>query len=378
MLPKNWIPEWFDDWNAKNPTKNLLKPAIWVGVGGGAAFVAAMVVAFGNPLPNDSLQTGPRGTGMSVTKRENALATPDPSIANYFPNPPYEVTPDDPLAKDVYQNVQVLGELTQSNFTRLMASITQWVAPEQGCTYCHAGANEGNYASDDLYTKVVSRHMIQMTQSINESWGGHVNANKQVGVNCYTCHRGQNVPSNVWFRIAPVNESVAGWSARQNRVTAQSQYTSLPSDALESYLLDTQSIKVHSLQAHVSEDPSDPGVATWQNAERTYSLMNYFSNALGRNCVFCHNSRAFYGSSGQVTPQWATATLGIQMVQQINNDWLVPITDLLPARRLGPVYADVPKAACRTCHKGYQQPLQGTNMIADYPELAATGAPVYD
>jgi len=62
--------------------------------------------------------------------------------------------------------------------------------------------------------------------------------------------------------------------------------------------------------------------------------------------------------------------LGISMVQEMNNDWLVPLRDVYPAHRLGPVYADAPKAACATCHKGYQKPLQGTNMIANYPELA--------
>jgi photosynthetic reaction center cytochrome c subunit len=377
MLPKNWIPEWFDDWNAQHPTKNLLKPAILVGVGGTAIFAVAMFASWGNPLPNESLQTGPRGTGMSVTKFTADLNTPDPAIDEYYAEPPYEVAEGEALAKDVYENVQVLGDLSETNFTRLMNSITLWVSPEQGCTYCHAGANEGNYADDDLYTKVVARSMIQMTQSINDDWYGHVNANAEVGVTCYTCHRGQNVPNNVWFRIAPVNEGVAGWSAVQNRATAQSQFTSLPSDALEKYLLEYEPINVHTLQAHPIDGPSDPGARTWQDTERTYSLMNYFSNSLGRNCLFCHNSRAFYDPA-QVTPQWATASLGIAMVQEVNNDWLVPLTDILPEHRLGPIYADVPKVACKTCHQGYQKPLQGMNVIADYPELAAPGAPVYD
>jgi photosynthetic reaction center cytochrome c subunit len=50
----------------------------------------------------------------------------------------------------------------------------------------------------------------------------------------------------------------------------------------------------------------------------------------------------------------------------------------LPENRLGPIYADAPKAACKTCHKGYQQPLQGTNVIKDWPELATvSGEPDY-
>ena len=70
-----------------------------------------------------------------------------------------------------------------------------------------------------------------------------------------------------------------------------------------------------------------------------------------------------------------TATLGISMVQEINNDWMLPLETVLPANRLGPIYADVPKVACATCHKGYQRPIQGLNVIGDYPELAAAGAP---
>jgi len=64
-------------------------------------------------------------------------------------------------------------------------------------------------------------------------------------------------------------------------------------------------------------------------------------------------------------------------VQEINNDWLVPLTDVFPEHRLGPVFGDVAKVACATCHKGYQQPLQRTDMISDWPELATTGVPVY-
>ena len=369
------FPKWFDSWNKSNPT-NIYKPAIIIGVVGGAVFVAAMAVSFGNPLQTESQQTGPRGTGMSVPEFVSDLTTPDPTIADYYTEEPYAPEAGEPLAKDVYENVQVLGEVTEANFNRLMNAMTLWVAPEEGCAYCHAGAEEGNYAGDELYTKVVSRRMIQMTQNINENWDGHVNANAEVGVNCYTCHRGENVPSEIWFRIAPVNEAASGWASVQNRATSISQSTSLPSDALEKYLLDYETIAVHDLDSRVEGSPADEGFPTWQNAERTFSLMNYFSNSLGANCVFCHNSRAFYDPS-QVTPQWGTASLGIAMVQELNNDYLVPLKDTYPANRLGPVHADAPKAACKTCHKGYQKPMQGTNAIADWPELATTGTPEY-
>jgi photosynthetic reaction center cytochrome c subunit len=370
------LPKWFSDWNNKNPV-DIFGPAILVGSLGAAVLVAAALVSLGQPYATDSLQTGPRGTGMSVPEFVADLAVPDPGIADVFEDQPIIPVEGDPLAVDVYENVQVLTSVTEANFLRLMSAITLWVAPEQGCAYCHAGADDGNYADDSLYTKVVSRRMIQMTQNINENWDAHVNANKQVGVTCLTCHRGQNVPSEIWFKIAPVNMAAEGWSAVQNRATLRSQYTSLPSDALETYLLDYQPIAVHNLESRVSEDITDPDVPAIQDAERTYALMNYVSNSLGVNCVFCHNSRAFYDAE-QVTPQWATASLGIAMVQELNNDYLVPLRDVYPAERLGPIHADAPKAACKTCHKGYQQPLQGTNVIKDWPELQTTGAPVYE
>ncbi|KUF10003.1 photosynthetic reaction center cytochrome PufC [Pseudoponticoccus marisrubri] len=369
------LPKWFNDWNSKNPT-DIYGPAVLVGAVGAAVFVAAMLVSFGQPFATDSLQTGPRGTGMSVPEFKADLATPDPDRDEVFENPPYIPEEGEELAGDIYENVQVLGDLTDANFNRLMAAMTTWVAPDQGCAYCHGEGGLETYGEDNLYTKIVARRMIQMTQAINEGWDGHVNANKQVGVTCFTCHRGQNVPSDIWFKITPVVQAMDGWGAVQNRATLRSQYTSLPADALETYLLDYGIIGVHNLDSRVAESPSDPDVPTWQDAERTFALMNYVSNSLGVNCVFCHNSRAFYDGA-QVTPQWGTESLGIGMVQEINNDYLVPLKDEYPPERLGPIHADAPKAACKTCHKGYQQPLQGLNVIRDWPELATTGAPVY-
>lgn len=360
------FPKWFDKWNRDNP-KDIYGPAIAVGVAGGAVFLATMLVAFGQPYSTDSLQTGPRGTGMSVPEFKADLARPDPTIEGFLATTSAPVVPQggEQTAGDARENVPPgLEDLTVENYDRLLTAMRAWTGiPDL-------------FEDPDNYQTAVGHTMVAMTRTINEEWDGHVNANKQVGVTCYTCHRGQPVPSDIWFRISPVNENVAGWSANQNRVTVQSQYTSLPSDALEKYLLDGESIKVHDLESRVAGVPGTDDYPGIQQAERTYSLMNYISNSLGVNCVFCHNSRAFYDGS-QVTPQWATETLGISMVLELNNTWLVPLEGLLPENRLGPVHADAPKAACKTCHKGYQQPLQGTNVIADWPELATTGAPDY-
>ncbi|QFT92250.1 Photosynthetic reaction center cytochrome c subunit precursor [Roseovarius sp. THAF9] len=361
------LPNWFNKWNADNPT-NIYGPAIAIGVVGGAVLVAAWVVSAGQPYATESLQTGPRGTGMSVPEFKSDLNEPDPGIAGYMATRSDPVVPQggEELAGDARENVPPgLEDLTVENYDRLIAAMQQWTGIP-------------NLFEDmDSYQTSVGYTMIGMTQNLNENWDGHVNANKEVGVTCYTCHRGQPVPSDIWFDISPVNERVEGWGAVQNRVTPLSSYTSLPSDALQTYLVDGESIKVHDLDSRVVGVPGVDDYPGIQHAERTYAFMNYISNSLGVNCVFCHNSRAFYDGA-QVTPQWATETLGIQMVQELNNDYLIPIAGLLPESRLGPKNGDAPKAACRTCHKGYQQPLQGTNVIKDWPELATTsGEPEY-
>lgn len=334
----------------------------------GARFWWRLVVSAGQPYATESLQTGPRGTGMSVPEFKSDLNEPDPGIAGYMATRSDPVVPQggEELAGDARENVPPgLEDLTVENYDRLIAAMQQWTGIP-------------NLFEDmDSYQTSVGYTMIGMTQNLNENWDGHVNANKEVGVTCYTCHRGQPVPSDIWFDISPVNERVEGWGAVQNRVTPLSSYTSLPSDALQTYLVDGESIKVHDLDSRVVGVPGVDDYPGIQHAERTYAFMNYISNSLGVNCVFCHNSRAFYDGA-QVTPQWATETLGIQMVQELNNDYLIPIAGLLPESRLGPKNGDAPKAACRTCHKGYQQPLQGTNVIKDWPELATTsGEPEY-
>ena len=363
------FPKWFKDWNRDNPIE-IYRPVVITGtVGTAAVAAAALLLSVGQPWATDSQQTGPRGTGMSVPEFEADLAAPDPDIAGFMSTTSDPVIPQggEEIARNARENVVAgLGDLTVDNYDRLLAAMRAWTGiPDL-------------FEDPASYQSSVGYLMIGMTQNLNENWAGHVNANKEVGVTCYTCHRGQPVPSNIWFRIDPVNEATEGWSANQNRVTPQSQYTSLPSDALEDYLLDGKTIAVHDLQSRVAGVPGEGDYSSIQATERTYSLMNYVSNSLGVNCLFCHNSRAFYAASGQITPQWATETLGIQMVLELNNDYLVPAGSLLPDKRLGPVHQDPPKAACRTCHKGYQQPLQGTNVIADWPELATTsGQPDY-
>lgn len=339
------LPKWFTDWNRDNPV-DVFGPAIKIGAIGGVLIVVVVLLSWGQPWATASVQTGPRGTGMSVTDFADAeaemdtvaLPAADPATAEL---PAVLATPS-------------LAAIPADRRAELIAAMRGWTGiPDL-------------FANEESYQTTVARRMIDMTQYLNEEWSGHVG--EEAGLTCNTCHRGEPVPSHIWFDVA-TNESMAGWSAIQNRATPLSQSTSLPSNALAAYLVEEGEIKVHDLESRVAREPGDPSI---QHAERTYALMNYFAGSLGVNCVFCHNSRAFY-DVGENTPQWAVALQGIDMVREANNDFLLPLKETLPATRLGPVTADAPKAACMTCHKGERLPLGGQNVIGDWPELATTG-----
>eukprot|EP01041_Mallomonas_annulata_P041336 gene41336-65399_t len=61
--------------------------------------------------------------------------------------------------------------------------------------------------------------MVEMTQHINADWKTHVAG---TGVTCYTCHRGNPVPQNVWFKAPDSKQAklMAGNDAGQNKATA--------------------------------------------------------------------------------------------------------------------------------------------------------------
>ena len=62
-------------------------------------------------------------------------------------------------------------------------------------------------------------------------------------------------------------------------------------------------------------------------------MMN-FSQALGVNCDYCHNTRSFADWPSS-PPQRVTAWHGIRMVRDLNNDYLNPLKNVFPANRLG-------------------------------------------
>ena len=329
-----------------------------------AAGLAAMALAgCGERPPIETKQLGYRGTGMeqNVNPRLEAAKV----AANQAPVAADPASADGPKASQVYQNVKVLGHLSVAEFSRHMNAITQWVSPKEGCTYCHVGEN---FADDGKYTKIVARRMIQMTQHINQDWQKHVAA---TGVTCYTCHRGNPVPENVWYKPADrkyTANSIMGDLAGQNYASKSVGYSSLPFDPFTPYLLEDKPIRVNGNEALKFTGAAANNNSTKQ-AEHTYALMVHMSQGLGVNCTTCHNTQNFQEWTN-APPQRVTAWHGIRMARDLNNAYMVPLTDTFPANRKG-VHGDVAKVNCLTCHQGVQKPLYGAAMAKAYPELLA-------
>jgi photosynthetic reaction center cytochrome c subunit len=321
-------------------------------------FLVSGVAALGCERPPMEVeQQGFRGLGLEgVQNPRLAKRTLD---ENRVPEPLPPASADGPRASEVYQNVQVLGDLSVSEFARLMVAITAWVSPEQGCQYCHGD----NLATDEKYTKTVSRRMIQMTRHINQDWTSHV---KQTGVTCYTCHRGQPVPAEVWAADpGPVRPAgMVGNNAGQNLPAPAVGLTSLPFDPFSPFLLGDEEIRIQSGTALPDGNRSSIKQAEW-----TYGFMIHISESLGVNCTYCHNSRSFMPWEAS-SPARVNAWHAIRMLRNVNNDYIASLTDVFPDNRKGPM-GDVLKANCATCHRGLPKPLNGAQMVQHYPGLAA-------
>ena len=288
-----------------------------------AAVIAALVgvallFTFEYP-PLETSQSGYRGTGMAqvvnVRAAEKALA------AIKTPDVLERSKPSGTKASEVFKNVKVLGDVDQDDFIRLMSAITEWVSPEAGCTFCHKEGEE--LSADTLYPKIVARRMLQMTRHINGTWSAHVG---ETGVTCYTCHRGKPVPPALWSKGPEENRTIGmlGNNAGQNMPAKSVGLTSLPADPFSDFLAYANEIRVVSTTALPEGNPRDI-----KATEHTYALMMHMSQALGVNCTFCHNSRAF-SAWDQSSPKRVTSWHGIRMVRSLNMTYIDPLKEEAP------------------------------------------------
>ena len=334
-------------------------------------FIRATVVVIAGSLllagcempPPETVQLGNRGLGQELVVNPKTLAAT--VAANQVPTPQPAVPSVGPKAGDIYQNVQVLGDLSVGEFTRLMAAMTEWISPEEGCNYCHVA--EG-FQYDTKYTKRVARVMTAMTQQANVEWGAHVGG---AGVTCYTCHRGKNIPEYVWATDPGQPHAAGVMTAGQNIASVTAAYSSLPNDPLTPYLEGDEE-EAATLPWRVAGQTALPNGnrSSVKQTEYIYSLMMHFSDSLGVNCTHCHNTRAFYDWE-QSSPVRVRAWHGIRMVREMNTKYVNQTTDWLPDHRKGPM-GDPLKVNCATCHQGAYKPMLGANMVKDYPNLART------
>lgn len=304
--------------------------------------------------PPEVVQGGYRGLAMQ--QMYNPTRLQQRVDANQVPDAIPAAAPGGPLAKDFYKNVQVLGDLSVNEFNRTMVALTTWVAPKEGCTYCHAGVE---WESDGVYTKIASRRMLEMTRATNTNWTAHV---ADTGVTCYTCHRGNPVPEYVWVTDPGPDQPSGFVSTGQNTIGRAVGYTAMPFDPFTPFLLGDEEIRI------IGDTVLPQGNRrSIKQAEWTYSLMGHFMDGLGVNCTYCHNSRSFT-SWDQSTPQRTTAWHAIRHVRDMNNQYVAPLGEILPDSRKGPL-GDPFKVNCKTCHQGVYKPLFGAQMARDYPAL---------
>lgn len=315
--------------------------------------------------------------GTELGYRAGALVQFDPPPGSItradFPPPPVADEPSDPRpATEVFKNVQVLTDIDAGRFMRLQHAMTEWVAPKQGCGFCHAGSD---YASEANPRKEAARLMLRLTRYTNTVGKAHLGA---AGVTCYTCHRGEAVPSQVWFPSPP--RPIKGVVAQQEdwNESADTVRKFFPNAAWDEYLLQSTPGLAQSYTALPSGE-----VESQEVAKRLYEMMMQMSDGIGVNCGYCHNSRAFFDWSQSTPMRWAGHS-GIQLTRQLNSDFLVRLAAVLPQSRTDPTKPRPPiiperevdpqagnaLAVCATCHHGQPKPFGGANLAADYPALA--------
>ena len=201
-----------------------------------------------------------------------------------------------------------------------------------------------------------------MTQHINADWKPHVAA---TGVTCYTCHRGkrgagarcgsspqpQDLKSN--FIGDRAGQNAAGEDGRAELAALR------PVHAATCWA--TQTIGVGAARPRCPPGTSASIVQT----EQTYGLMMHMCEGLGVNCTFCHNTRNFKTWEG-APPQRATAWHGIRMARDLNNDYLVPLTQDLPGQ---------PPGADRRCRQGQLRHLPPGRLQAAVRRADGQGLP---
>ncbi len=344
-----------------------MKSITWVaivGVVAAAAFVVFVPTYTG--VPRAATEVGIPQQVQFTTAAETAPVNRVPAAL-----PPAET--GGPSATEQYKNVKVLTDVSAAEFMRLQHAITAWVSPKEGCGFCHTG---DDYASDAKPQKQAARVMLQMTRHLNTDWSKHVAG---AGVTCYTCHRGQPVPAEIWFPSAPKPHKPFVAPQENWRESADTVRKFFPDASFAEYYYNDAPIAAQSTTVAPSMT-----VSSRIETKRIYEMMMQMSDGIGANCGLCHNSRNFQ-SWAESTPYRWVGYSGLQLVRDLNRNYLRQIADLVPQTRLLTTETRLPVlppsesglqtgnglVVCATCHYGVTKPLHGVNMVRDYPGLSA-------
>lgn len=102
-----------------------------------------------------------------------------------YEEPSYETI----VFNDGFKNLKVLPQdISKDSLMGLMKSYNKALGVK--CNHCHSK----DKSADDIHTKEITRHMIQMTDELNEKAFNPIGPEFKNAVNCATCHRGSTSP----------------------------------------------------------------------------------------------------------------------------------------------------------------------------------------
>ena len=340
------------------------------------AAIAGLAMVLGLVLPDWHLPIRSRQTAASqyamlqfdVVGRQYPVSGTPPTV---------QTVPEDTRpATEAYKNVQVLTDVTAAQFLRTQYAITAWVSPKQGCAFCHAGTD---YASNAKPEKAAARTMLRMTRHMNADWSSHVAPS---GVTCFSCHRGQPMPAEVWFPTPYPPPNGIFEREEQWHEDAQTVRGFFPDAGYSIYALQQTPAHGQSYTALPSNEVPQEIVV-----KRLYEYMMQMSDGIGVNCGYCHNSRNFADWTESTPARW-TGYSGLQMTRDINRNFILAVAATLPQTRDVPGEMRPPLvplrdtgtrvgnglALCATCHYGHPKPLDGQDVLRDYPALGRIAA----
>lgn len=334
-----------------------------------AAAIAVLAIVFVLRIPSwtappiESTSYGPPEAEMVVFK-DVRHPTPVPQQPEFAP-----AVAGGPSAAASYRDVQVLGGVSKAEFDRTMVAITRWVAPAQGCSFCHGGTafNPANpdYASD-WPRKEIARRMLAMTRTVNASWTNHVGAQ---GVTCFSCHAGRNVPVDTWHLDPPLNPPEGGILGKPQawNTSAKTIARFFPSRPDRMFLLEgLPADQVQGREALAKSGTKASFQHDREYTEQVYIEMMQWSHQLGVNCTFCHQSRALSDWS-QSPPMRLHGYSGLKMTVMMNQNFVSRLAQWTPAGQRG-VMGDPAMVNCGSCHGGRQKPAGGM-LGTVYPAL---------